>query len=390
VRNRYVRDREAKDRAHSMREFCELLHAGVPFGEGWVAFLLMGPRTRRTKNGKEEPVVRQYFSPAGVLPCQAHLSTGRVSMSVCLFAVRSRKQVHAIRVPALWAEIDPPASESLDDWQERTRSALRSFCPAPSMVVFSGRGWHAYWVFVEPLDLADDADGRLRQQIVQANQALQARLGGDGVSDLSRVMRMPGTINQRTGCLSRIEYSKGPRYDARALLDGLVGTGTAAEESNGSCEATEVGPPLAGPAQQPRRPGRPTVGVTVRDLRALPPRMRSLVVGGVWAAGTRYKKAAGGLDRSRADFAAVHAMVRAGWSDSLIVAAFERVDWFIGARYRELRDGAAQTATGQRRASAYLARTIAKIRDNPTISRTTTDSFSPGPHVQDASEPNGP
>jgi len=78
----------------------------------------------------------------------------------------------------------------------------------------------------------------------------------------------------------------------------------------------------------------------------------------VWRAGGRYRKP-GKLDRSRADLAAVGAMVRAGWPNNKILAAFERDDWLIGTKYRELRD-----REGVDRAHRYLGVTIATARKN--------------------------
>ena len=108
----------------------------------------------------------------------------------------------------------------------------------------------------------------------------------------------------------------------------------------------------------PRGRGRAPLGVTLRDLRSLPLWARALVVGGVWSAKGRYRRP-GGLDRSRADLAAVGAMVRAGWPDTRLVAAFRRRDWLIGARYRELGT----------RGPDYLRRTIAKARQATPCSR---------------------
>ena len=92
------------------------------------------------------------------------------------------------------------------------------------------------------------------------------------------------------------------------------------------------------------------------DLRKLPPWVRLLVKGGVWATGARFRKR-GGLDRSRGDLAAVGALLRAGWNEEKIVAAFQRPDWFVGDKYREI----ARTR-GEARADEYLARTIARAR----------------------------
>jgi len=48
-------------------------------------------------------------------------------------------------------------------------------------------------------------------------------------------------------------------------------------------------------------------------------------------------------------------MVRAAWPFEKILAAFERTDWLIGVRFREL-----YADEGRRRALDYLSRTVAK------------------------------
>jgi hypothetical protein len=186
---------------------------------------------------------------------------------------------------------------------------------------------------------------------------LERRLDGDSVSDLARVMRAPGTVNPKTNVRCRLLMEDGPTYNFDALISALDVemslVGTPADTS--SVTVLRTGGTASVLAQErtqlPRPRGRPPLSVTVRDLRSLPAWARALVVGGVWSAKGRYRRP-GGLDRSRADLAAIGAMVRAGWPDQQLVAAFSRRDWLIGARYREL--GA--------RGRDYLRRTVAKAR----------------------------
>ena len=74
-----------------------------------------------------------------------------------------------------------------------------------------------------------------------------------------------------------------------------------------------------------------------------------MIVGGWWSDPRRYRS------RSEADLAVIGVMVKAGFTDTMIAAAFE--EWFIGARFREL-----LAREGPRRADDYLVRTIAKAR----------------------------
>jgi hypothetical protein len=63
--------------------------------------------------------------------------------------------------------------------------------PTPSAIVDSGGGVHAYWLLDEPATGADLA------LIPLINQALAERVGGDHVSDLARLLRVPGTRNRK-------------------------------------------------------------------------------------------------------------------------------------------------------------------------------------------------
>ena len=245
-------------------------------------------------------------------------------------------------------------------WQRAAYQKLIACVPDPSLVVFSGRGYHAYWVFAEPVRVCE-GDDRARQ-VVQANRILARRLDGDAVGDLARVMRVPGTVNPRTNMCCHLQVEDGPIYDFDALVRALdvdacpVVSSTDASFSRMAGDVDGMASVSAPEKTRlPRGRGRPSLGVTVRDLRGLPPWARVLVVGGAWAAKGRYRRP-GGLDRSRADLAAIGAMVRAGWPDQRIRAAFRRPDWLVGVRYRRL------TAEGTQRADDYLARTIAKAR----------------------------
>ena len=70
---------------------------------------------------------------------------------------------------------------------------LDALDPAPSVVIDSGGGYHAYWLLLEPYALTTDTK-RERAREVQARWV--AHVGGDpGAKDLARVLRVPGTRN---------------------------------------------------------------------------------------------------------------------------------------------------------------------------------------------------
>jgi len=135
-------------------------------------------------------------------------------------------------VPTLWVDVDDAKPIEA---AERCKAAG---LPEPSAIVSSGRGAHLYWFFGEPF-LIDDAgkpppvdqefaelpDGKKRRRLfyLDANQkrvyldarqnvpalsakaqliqdtlkGIAAKIGGDHTTDLSRLLRLPGTLNRK-------------------------------------------------------------------------------------------------------------------------------------------------------------------------------------------------
>jgi len=118
------------------------------------------------------------------------------------------KESQIIGIPGLWCDIDygneghtktnnPP---SLDD----ARSLLSDMPLAPTIVVSSGHGLHAYWQFDAWYPIALDAD-RVKAKALEtrclALLSERAKARGwqvDSVQDLPRVLRIPGSINNKT------------------------------------------------------------------------------------------------------------------------------------------------------------------------------------------------
>jgi hypothetical protein len=127
-----------------------------------------------------------------------------VYFAPCLRRTKSGSADAAAWMPALWIDID-----STPDDRQRDYDRLRAFDPAPSFILDSGGGWHAYWLLDEPLALQDDAD---RQNIASLLRGLFAALGGDPgyVKSVASVMRLPDSINtkpERGGAAVRIVES---------------------------------------------------------------------------------------------------------------------------------------------------------------------------------------
>lgn len=90
----------------------------------------------------------------------------------------------------LWAEVD---TEKIGWDTDKVLKAIHSLPPTirPSACVHSGYGLHFYWRLKEPIyDV---------QQIEQANGVLRDLVSGDNVQDATRILRVPGSTNNKHG-----------------------------------------------------------------------------------------------------------------------------------------------------------------------------------------------
>ena len=107
------------------------------------------------------------------------------------------RRVDLAECPALWADID---TRKMDLDKNAVATALRSLPLAPTVIVDSGGGLHAYWLFNEAIDVrADVPDAETTEAaITSALKQLAGICAGDlNVCDLARVMRLPGTLNTK-------------------------------------------------------------------------------------------------------------------------------------------------------------------------------------------------
>lgn len=199
-------------------------------------------------------------------------------------------------IPAVWADVDGKNVGGVDAALARVRGAI----PAPSAVVCSGHGAHAYWFLKSP----GEATPENITKVEAINRGLARAFGGDAVHDVCRILRLPGTWNVKDPAApvlcELLDLDDSRRYDL-ADFDGI-----AVEE-----------------------PTRGDGGSATADLDALiaklSPKMRRLVLQGATNAG-------GYKSRSEADSAVVCTLVRAGADDNAIRGVFAR--YAIGEKAR--------------------------------------------------------
>lgn len=127
-------------------------------------------------------------------------------------------------IPGLWADLDLAGpghkKKNLPETEEQALGILASCGLEPSIIVHSGGGIQAWWLFTEPLDCGDAAGIERAKNLTLGwhNVISQhARVKGyvvDATHDLARVMRLPGTANckipdqPRPVCIRRIDPRK--------------------------------------------------------------------------------------------------------------------------------------------------------------------------------------
>ena len=77
---------------------------------------------------------------------------------------------------------------------EEALTAINNFSPKPTIIVHSGGGFHCYFVLTEPVKVKEVGVEFLEN----INKAICLELGGDiGTHDLSSILRVPGTFNNK-------------------------------------------------------------------------------------------------------------------------------------------------------------------------------------------------
>jgi hypothetical protein len=126
------------------------------------------------------------------------------------FFKRSRRTVHLLRIGLLFADLDVYKTPlTTGRTPKNLAESVLYYCdderiPAPSVIVFSGRGLQAKWLLEKPLP---------RQALPRwkaCEQYLVKKLAGFGAdpaaTDASRVLRVPGTYNRKSGDICRVVH----------------------------------------------------------------------------------------------------------------------------------------------------------------------------------------
>jgi hypothetical protein len=134
----------------------------------------------------------KWVAACGLMPANIYFSVGEPIQPVTRKMERSEiKAVHYLHV-----DLDPAAGADIAQEQTRILGLLRSpggGLPPPTGIVYSGGGYQGYWRLKEPLAVNGVVD--TAEELKLYNLQIERTLGGDNCHDVSRIMRVPGTVN---------------------------------------------------------------------------------------------------------------------------------------------------------------------------------------------------
>ena len=143
---------------------------------------------RALKNGEENGIRAEYVRTVveAYAFAEKHQEEYHVYYGVCSRKARKPAIEFVGTAYAVWADMD---AEEHRPKKELLRTVLRRAILPPSAIIDTGRGYHLYWLLREPSTQLDE--------VTAANIAVQELLSSDAVSDVTRIMRVDGTLNHK-------------------------------------------------------------------------------------------------------------------------------------------------------------------------------------------------
>lgn len=247
----------------------------------------------------------------------------------------------------LHVDIDPAEGQDLKEERERALSSLTDKLPKgipdPTVIVFSGGGYQAFWKLKKPFLI--DGDIAKAEEFELYNRRLEQIFGGDHCHNVDRIMRLPGTVNVPDAK----KRKKGRVEELSVLLQFMTGKeyvydldsfkkAAAVQTGSSPREGGDYGGSLDIPGNVER----------IQDLSELdqwnvPDRVKVVIAQGHHPEQPKEK------DNSRSAwlFDCVCSLVRCNVPDHVIYALLTDPDWGIAASVVELKGGADRYARRQ-------------------------------------------
>ena len=117
------------------------------------------------------------------------LKKQNVYFGVCPRSCKKGDKSSVSIIYCLWVDID-----FKDISQKEADKLLSDFSPYPNVVVSSGHGYHVYWI-INPFDIESVENVNYAEGILKG---IAQELHGDiGSAEIARVLRVPGTFNNK-------------------------------------------------------------------------------------------------------------------------------------------------------------------------------------------------
>ncbi len=185
-------------------------------------------------------------------------------------------EASAVTIPGVWLDLDVAGpghrGASLPPDRQTALALLAALPVEPTIIVRSGGGFHVYWLFHEPWILGSATERAAARRLVEKVQLAVRRRAAerswrvDATADLTRVLRLPGTLNHKGASEPRPVTVEVFRPEARCDpcdFDPLPEPPAAVAPRSG---ARQPGPPDAPPRRRlPVLDGEP---VDFDDVRA--------------------------------------------------------------------------------------------------------------------------
>jgi len=190
--------------------FFAVLSATSPTRDGYEQPMLSGELGEQQIRARRE--LRQRSYPLDYLPTFLRTTdpTRTTYISQGEFWEPNRRTVNLARIGLSFIDLDTYRSPIAHLSEREVVEFVRTRCdeervPDPSLMVASGRGYYAKWLFDRPIP----RDALPRWNAVQQRMIGALRdLGADaGARDVSRVLRVVGTANEKTGERVKIIWS---------------------------------------------------------------------------------------------------------------------------------------------------------------------------------------
>lgn len=185
--------------------------------------VLSKPNGRARQNSYE-----LRFLPTVVKHANENIDTW---ITQAIFSARNRRAVNMSSVGLLFADLDTYHVGGLQKMDpEQQAQLLVYYCaqegiPAPSLVLFSGRGLQAKWLLDESITRVSLYEWQeAENSLIKALEPFAADVAA---RDISRVLRLDHTVNTKSGLKCRIVHTTGDpnnvaRYDFQELSEHLT------------------------------------------------------------------------------------------------------------------------------------------------------------------------